>query len=75
MANGERDTAKAKRVPLGPALIWSSATLDAMSRITERDVEQAKRMWRRLAPPKYRNLLDARESDGDRDKSQAEGDE
>jgi len=61
VANGEREVTKAKKVPLGPALIWSSATLDAMARITERDIEQAKRMWRRLAPLKFRSLLDAKE--------------
>lgn len=35
------------------------ATIEADSKVTERDVSAAKRAWRKDAPEKFRDLLDA----------------
>lgn len=35
------------------------ATIEADSKVTERDVTAAKKAWRKDAPEKFKNLLDA----------------
>lgn len=45
--------------PRGPALDWTDADLDALSTISQADVEQAKLLWRQQAPRPLRTLLDA----------------
>ncbi len=46
-------------VPLGKPLEWTDADLDRLSVVTPGDIENAKVAWRRNAPKKYKNLLDA----------------
>lgn len=45
---------------------WSDSDLDELSRIDRRDVEEASAKYRRLAPERTKDLLDAEEvEDGD----------
>ena len=48
-----------KRVPLGKPLEWSDDDLDALSEVSPQDIPEAQGAWRRDAPPKLRDLLDA----------------
>lgn len=52
-----------RKVPLGPAIQWSADFLDPNTplEITELDIEQARQVWRRDAPKRYKTLLDATE--------------
>lgn len=49
----------AKPVPLGDALNWSEAELDALSEVTPGDVLAAQTRWRQDAPDAAKSLLDA----------------
>ena len=48
-----------KRVPLGKHLPLTDKQLDKLSQVTEEDIEKAKQLWRKYAPPKFADLLDA----------------
>lgn len=45
--------------PRGKAARWPGGKLDALSQITEADIERAKESWKQLVSPRYRTLLDA----------------
>lgn len=49
-----------KRKPLGPALKWDSAALDALSAVTPATIAQAQAHWRNVVDPRYADLLDAK---------------
>jgi hypothetical protein len=51
---------KQKRVPLGQAIQWTDADLDALSNITEADIKEAGGWWQDNAPKKYKKLLEAK---------------
>lgn len=46
------------------ALKRSEAEIDRLARVTEDDIREGKRYWRRKALPKYRGLLDAKPTTG-----------
>lgn len=48
------------RKPLGDARQWTDAEIEAMSQITDEDIELAKRWWEKHAPDKAKRLLDAK---------------
>ena len=48
-----------KKVPLGKPLKLNSKQLDKLSQVTEEDIEKAKQLWRKYAPPEFADLLDA----------------
>lgn len=48
-----------KRVPLGKPLPLTSAELTEAAKITEEDIERAKKFWRMFAPDGFVDLLDA----------------
>ena len=49
-----------RRIRRGRPLRLSPAQIAELARITESDVAAAREFWRRHAPRKFRNLLDAR---------------
>lgn len=66
MAAGKPKAAKegaqargAKRVPLGAALNWSEAELDALAAVTPGEIATAQTRWRQDAPEAAKTLLDA----------------
>jgi hypothetical protein len=46
---------------------------DESAGVTPEDVARAAESWRRLAPPEWRELLDARPVDGDEKEQQGDG--
>lgn len=46
-------------VPLGKPLPLSEADLTEAAKITDEDIERAKKFWRMFAPEKFIDLLDA----------------
>ena len=52
-----------KRKPMGKPIEWTEADIEKMSEVTPEDIEQAAERWREVASPKYKNLLDAQETD------------
>ena len=50
-------------VPLGAPLPLTDHDLDRLAEITEDDIQRAKALWRRTAPPEFRNLLEAEETE------------
>jgi len=53
-----------KKVPLGKAIIWSKDDLKQLGSVNPKDVALAKLYWRRLAPRRYRNVLDTTTNGG-----------
>lgn len=49
-----------RRLALGDPIQWTEAELAAMTEITPADVEAAAVAWRKHAPARFRNLLDAK---------------
>ena len=47
------------KIPLGKPLQLTDEELDAMAEITPEDIEKTKKLWRKVAPDKYKDLLDA----------------
>lgn len=48
-----------KQVPLGKPLELTDAELEALAEVTEEDIAEAKKLWRKEAPAEFKNLLDA----------------
>jgi hypothetical protein len=60
MGRGSQRTPKAAPSKnLGPALKWSDAAIDALTEISEADIEEAAAYWRANAPASFKALLDA----------------
>jgi hypothetical protein len=49
------------KVPLGKPLQLTEKELEELAKVTEKDIEKAKKFWRKNAPPEFKNLLDAEE--------------
>lgn len=62
---------EAKRKPRGSARIWNATDIARMTRITNLDVANAARWWRKHAVPRYRKILDARLKESDDEQSDA----
>ena len=45
--------------PRGKAIRWTEADLDRLAQVSPEDVEEAKVAYRKDAPTRYRDLLDA----------------
>jgi hypothetical protein len=43
------------------------ADIERLAEVTLEDIEAARVAWRKYAPPQYRNLLDAKEDDDERE--------
>lgn len=50
------------KVPLGKPLQLTDEELDILAEVTPEDIEKAKKFWRKNAPAKFKNLLDAEET-------------
>lgn len=61
----ERAKDAAARRAMGPPLERTDADLDALSTITEADLDNAVSFWKEAAPAPYKNLLDAEPDHGD----------
>jgi hypothetical protein len=47
------------RAPLGRPEPWTNEQIAALAEVSATDVARAKRQWRRDAPPRFKDLLDA----------------
>lgn len=47
------------KVPLGKPLPLTDEELELLAEVTEEDIEKAKKLWKKHAPAKFKNLLDA----------------
>lgn len=52
-----------KKVPLGRAIVWTQTNLQLLSDVSYADILEAKKVWHRLAHPRYKKLLDATETE------------
>lgn len=48
-----------RKVPIGKPLHLTPKQLDKLAQVTDEDIEQAKKLWRKYAPPVFADLLDA----------------
>jgi hypothetical protein len=46
--------------PVGSSLRWSKEAIARLSLVDEEDVSAARAHWRRLAPRRFKNLLEAK---------------
>jgi len=55
--------AKKKAVPLGKAIVWTDEEIEDFQQVTPVDIDIMRMLWKKYAPARFRDLIDAQDDD------------